>query len=61
MPAELIMEVFPEEGGGFGARGVEYAIFTHGSDLDELKANIIEAVNLYFDDVADPPRRIMLH
>ncbi|MCB1186306.1 2-oxoisovalerate dehydrogenase [bacterium] len=61
MPAELIMEVLPEEGGGFNARGVEYAIFTHGRDMAELKANIIEAVSLYFEDLPDPPRSIRLH
>lgn len=55
------MEVLPEQDGGFSARGIEYAIFTHGCSIEELKRNIIEAVQLYFEDLPDPPRSIRLH
>ena len=61
MEPALTMEILPEPDGGFRARGVEYAIFTHAATIAELKANIIEAVQLYFEDLPEQPRSIRLH
>lgn len=34
---------------GYSAYSVKYPIFTVGSSLEELKANMLEALNLYFE------------
>lgn len=36
------------------ARGIGADIFTHGATLDELFANIKEAVALHFEDTTEP-------
>ena len=48
---KVIMTVLKEET-GFSANGNvnEHYIFTQGEDMEELRANILEAVNLTFDD-----------
>lgn len=35
---------------GYSAYAVDYMVYTVGSDIAELKANILEAVNLYFEE-----------
>lgn len=35
---------------GYSAYAVKYAVGTVGGDLKELKENILEALNLYFED-----------
>ena len=35
---------------GYSAYAEKYAVFTTGSNLAELKANILEALNLYFEE-----------
>ena len=35
---------------GYSAYAKKYAVFTTGKDLPELKANILDALNLYFDE-----------
>ncbi len=34
---------------GFSAYAEKYPVYTVGSSLDELKANMLEAINLYFE------------
>jgi predicted RNase H-like HicB family nuclease len=34
---------------GYSAYSVKYPVFTVGSSLEELKANMLEALNLYFE------------
>jgi len=46
--------------GGFTARGIGESIFTEGDTLDELKANIREAVQCHFDE-PNVPKVIRLH
>ena len=48
-----------DESGGFSARAVGLSIFTEGSTLNELKANIQEAVDCHFDD-GDRPGQVIL-
>ncbi len=47
--SELIFEVRDAEEGGFNARALGKAIFTQAETWDELKANVLEAVDVYFD------------
>ena len=35
---------------GYSAYASKYSVFTVGNDFTELKANIIEALNLYFEE-----------
>ncbi len=35
---------------GYSAYAEKYAVFTVGSSLEELKSNILEALNLLFED-----------
>ena len=51
--AELIIEVLEDEECGYRARALGQGIFTHGATLDELRANIRDAVDAYYD--GEPP------
>lgn len=42
---------------GYSAYSENYPVYTVGNNLDELKFNILEALNLYFED---QPNRITL-
>jgi hypothetical protein len=57
---ELIIEVVEDAECGYRARALGEGIFTHGADLEELKANIREAVDAYFD-AAEKPAITRLH
>ncbi len=46
--------------GGYTARAIGESIFTEGDTLDELKANIREAVQCHFDE-DNIPKIIRLH
>jgi len=35
---------------GFSAYSADYPVFTTGADIEELKTNMLEALNLYFED-----------
>jgi len=43
---EIIIEVTNT---GYSAYSNEYAAYTTGTTLEELKANMLEAMNLYFE------------
>lgn len=58
---ELIFEVREAEEGGYTARALGHAIFTEGDTWDELRANVVEAAGLHFEDAAARPRLIQLH
>jgi predicted RNase H-like HicB family nuclease len=45
---ELVFEVSQEEDGTWVAVGIGDDIFTQGADMDELEANIREAVLVHF-------------
>jgi hypothetical protein len=47
---ELIFEVRDAEEGGFFARALGHAIFTEGENWEELRANVLEATSLHFED-----------
>lgn len=58
---ELIFEIRDAEEGGFFARALGHPIFTQGDTWDELRANLVEAVSLHFDDAATRPRLVQMH
>jgi predicted RNase H-like HicB family nuclease len=47
---ELIFEVRDAEEGGYCARALGHGIFTQGDTWDELRANVLEATALHFED-----------
>ena len=58
---ELIFEVRDAEEGGYCARALGYSIFTQGDSWEELRANVLEAATLHFEDAAVQPRLVQLH
>lgn len=58
---ELFVEAHEDKvDGGFTASAIGYGIHTQAETLDELRANILEAVECYFDDPSDMPLIIHL-
>ena len=58
---ELIFEVRDAEEGGFYARALGHAIFTQGESWEGLRANVLEATPLHFEDSSLHPRLVQLH
>ena len=58
---ELIFEVRDAEEGGFCARALGHAIFTEAETWEELRANVLEATTLHFEEGLGQPRLIQLH
>jgi predicted RNase H-like HicB family nuclease len=58
---ELIFEIRHEEEGGLSARALDFSIFTEGESWEELRANLLEAVSLHFEDAAECPRLVQMH
>ncbi|MGC9329251.1 MAG: type II toxin-antitoxin system HicB family antitoxin [Candidatus Hinthialibacter sp.] len=62
MLSELIFEIKDDEiEGGYVASALGYGIHTQGESVDELKHNIKEAVECYFDDHDEKPKLLRLH
>ncbi len=57
---EIIFLIDEDLDGGYNARALSESIFTQGESLDELRANIRDAVNCHFDP-ASKPKMIRLH
>lgn len=59
---EIIFEVSEDElDGGYSASALGYGIHTQADTLGDLRRNVREAVECYFDDGMDRPRLIRLH
>ena len=58
--SELVFEVTQESDGGYCAECLTESIFTQADTWDELRANVVEAVNAFYFD-GTPPARIRLH
>ena len=59
---EIIFEVSEDElDGGYSASALGFGIHTQGDTLDELRHNVREAIDCYFDDGMERPRFIRLH
>ncbi len=61
MGMELIFEVRDAEEGGYYARALGHAIFTEAETWEQLRANVLEATSLHFEDAAECPRLVQLH
>jgi len=57
---ELVFEVVQEADGGFCAECLTENIFTQADSWDELRSNVVEAVNAFFFD-ATAPANVRLH
>jgi predicted RNase H-like HicB family nuclease len=58
---ELIFEIRDSEDGGFCARALGHAIFTEAETWEELRANVVEATSVHFEDAAARPRLVRMH
>ena len=59
---EIIFEVTEDEvDGGYSAAALGYGIHTQGDSVDEIRRNVKEAVDCYFDEGMPRPRLIRLH
>lgn len=61
MGMELIFEVRDAEEGGYCARAPGHAIFTEANTWEELRANVLEATELHFEETSVRPRLVQLH
>ena len=59
---EIIFEVTEDEvDGGYSASALGYGIHTEGDTMEEVRVNIKEAVDCYFDETMQRPKIIRLH
>ena len=59
---EIIFEVREDEvDGGYTASALGFGIHTEAETIDELRANVREAVDCYFDETQPAPKLIRLH
>jgi predicted RNase H-like HicB family nuclease len=60
--SEVIFEVTEDEvDGGYSATALGHAIHTQGDSVDEIRRNVKEAVDCYFDESMPRSRLIRLH
>ena len=60
--SEIIFEVTEDEvDGGYSASVIGYGIHTEGDSMDEIRRNVREAIDCYFDDATERPGIIRLH
>ena len=57
---ELIFEVRDAEEGGYCARALGHDIFTEADTWEELRANVLEATSLHFEDEPEFPHLMEL-
>jgi hypothetical protein len=58
---ELIFEVRDAEEGGYCARALGHAIFTRAESWEELRANLLEATAVHFEESTVHPHLVQLH
>ena len=58
--SEIIFSVHDSPEGGYEARALGHSIFTQADSMEELKANVREAVQCHFDK-SEVPSVIRLH
>jgi hypothetical protein len=60
--SEIIFEVREDNvDGGFTASALGFGIHTEADTIDQLRQNVREAVDCYFDEGATSPKLIRLH
>ena len=56
---EIIFEVTEDEvDGGYSASALGHGIHTQGESVEEIRSNVKEAVDCYFDDTMPRPKLI---
>lgn len=59
---EIIFEITEGEAdGGYSASALGYGIHTQGDSLEEIRRNVREAFDCYFDETMERPNIIRLH
>ena len=59
---EIIFEVTEDEvDGGYSASALGYGIHTQGDCVEDVRRNVREAVECYFDETMERPSFIRLH
>ena len=58
---ELVFEIRDAEEGGFNARALGKAIFTQAETWEELRKNVLEAIECYYNRPAEQPKLVTLH
>ena len=59
---EIIFDVSKDESdGGYSASALGYGIHTQADSIEEIRRNVKEAVDCYFDETLKRPRLIRLH
>ena len=59
---EIIFEVREDEAdGGYTASALGVGVHTQAETLEELRTNVKEAVDCYFDETMEAPKMIRLH
>lgn len=59
---EIIFEVTEDDAdGGYSASAIGYGIHTQGDSAEEVRRNVREAVDCYFDETMTRPGIIRLH
>ena len=59
---EIIFEVTEDEvDGGYTASALGYGIHTQGDSVEDVRDNVREAVDCYFDETMERPGLIRLH
>ena len=60
--SEIIFEVTEDEvDGGYSASAIGYGIHTQGNSMEEIRRNVREAIDCYFDETMERPGIIRLH
>jgi predicted RNase H-like HicB family nuclease len=60
MVNEVIFQIEESPEGGYEARALGFSIFTDGETYEEIKTNILDAVNCHFDE-DNKPKLLRLH
>ena len=59
--SEIIFEVTEDEvDGGYSASAIGYGIHTQGDSMEEIRRNVREAIDCYFDETMARPGIIRL-
>jgi hypothetical protein len=58
---KIVFEVGDAEEGGYCARSLGHGIFTEAETWEELRANVLEAISVHFEDGPLQPRLARLH
>ncbi len=60
-PVEILFLVEESKNGEFSAQAVGYSIYTEAASLEELKKNVLEALECHFVDSSQIPAIVRLH